>query len=183
MTTLFIATLMILLAAFSYYFIAFQELQKKYKVILAEQNTSTNTSVSLENPAVFTKANTSGRLKDAMIQNLMDGIDKLEDEKAFLQPDFGLAYIAKALQSNTSYISKVINTHKQCTFKEYVNKLRIEYISNQLKEDPMLLKYSIHHIACSIGYADACSFSKIFKRHMGITPSHYIKQIRQSPNR
>ncbi len=181
-TLVIIIILLIPATTFSYYFIAYQELQKKYNIILAQQKEATNINDLIETSSIITKKSSENKLKDSIVQDLIAGIDMLENEKAFLQSDFSLTYIAQALQSNTSYISKVINSYKQCTFKEYVNKLRIQYISNQLKEDSTLLKYSIHFIARSIGYADSSSFSKIFKKHKGVTPSLYIKEIRSSSN-
>ena len=43
-----------------------------------------------------------------------------------------------------------------------------------MKEYP---QYSIKKIAIEVGYEDAFHFSKIFKKHMGVTPKEYRKNL------
>ncbi len=121
-------------------------------------------------------------ISDTIVQNILTGLHRLEKEKCFLKLDFNLKFIAQELNSNTSYISKVINFHKKSSFKEYTTQLRIQYFIKELKVNPSFQKHSLDAIAKDIGYSNASSFSKIFKKHTGITPSRFIKDFNQQEN-
>ncbi|MBO5453300.1 MAG: AraC family transcriptional regulator [Clostridia bacterium] len=90
------------------------------------------------------------------------------------------------------------NIHRKFTVKEVSDHLHLsrayfrnvffekcnispqEYIlSTRLKRAKELLEmnmFSISFVAHSVGYDDALQFSKIFKKHMGISPRQYAKQ-------
>ena len=58
---------------------------------------------------------------------------------------------------------------KAKTIGQYLTELRIEY-SLKLLMDKQL---KLYHIAEIVGYEDPNYFAKIFKRHVGMTPSEY----------
>nr|MCR4748702.1 AraC family transcriptional regulator [Lachnospiraceae bacterium] len=39
-------------------------------------------------------------------------------------------------------------------------------------------KHTVSEISVGVGYSDTNYFSKVFKKHTGITPSEYLKQMR-----
>ncbi|WP_299889786.1 AraC family transcriptional regulator [uncultured Lacinutrix sp.] len=122
-------------------------------------------------------------INEDIVHKIIKGLEQLEKEKEFLNDDFNLPYIAKKLNSNTSYVSKVINHYRGKSFKQYINNLRIEYIMKELKEKPSLRKFSIDAISKDLGYSNASSFSKIFKKNTGVNPSDFIKELNKNDNK
>ena len=59
------------------------------------------------------------------------------------EKDISLAVLAGQLDSNTKYLSEIINTHYNVNFNTYINKLRINYIIEKLKTDPNFINYKI----------------------------------------
>ena len=74
-------------------------------------------------------------------------------------------------------MSKIINRYKDKSFSNYINYLRINYISSELKNNAELRKYTIVAIADEAGFNTAESFSKAFYKETGIYPSFFIKEL------
>ncbi|WP_416370339.1 helix-turn-helix domain-containing protein [Tenacibaculum ovolyticum] len=84
------------------------------------------------------------------------------------------------MNTNTNYLSKVINQHKNTTFSNYINRLRIDYIVEKLKTDSLLRKYTIKTIANEAGFKNTESFSKAFYKFTEIKPSYFIKELEKT---
>ncbi|TDQ27764.1 helix-turn-helix domain-containing protein [Tenacibaculum caenipelagi] len=95
----------------------------------------------------------------------------------FLKPDFSINYIANKLETNTTYISFVFNKYHRESFKQYCTKLKINYVVEKLKTDKNFRKYSIQAVAEEIGYTNASAFTRAFKKHVGVTPSIFLKNL------
>jgi len=91
--------------------------------------------------------------------------------------DCSLSSMAKKINTNTTYLSKVINSHFKKSFNAYINELRINYVLTRLKEDKLFRRYTIQSIANDIGFKSKESFNKAFRIQTGILPSYYIKQL------
>ncbi len=92
-------------------------------------------------------------------------------EKIFLQPKLTLNDVANMLETNTTYVSKMVNNAYNLGFHELVNTLRIDYAE----------QYILNHrgakqdeIATRCGFLSASSFNTIFKRITGVTPKIWI---------
>ncbi|MBB6371137.1 helix-turn-helix domain-containing protein [Chryseobacterium shigense] len=119
-------------------------------------------------------------IEDELISNILVKLESLESKKRFLSNNFKLVNIAKQLNTNTAYLSQIINQHKEVSFSEYVNNLRINYILNELEMNPQLRKYTIQTISEEIGYKSSTTFTKAFKERTGMTPSDYIRQLEKN---
>ncbi|QHI37169.1 HTH-type transcriptional regulator YesS [Kordia antarctica] len=117
------------------------------------------------------------QIPDAEITKILTALQKFENKKLFLNKTTSLASVAKKLNTNTSYLSKIINTHKGQTFINYITQLRIEYALHQLKNDKVLRSYSIKAIAEEVGFKSEGAFSRAFKKQTGIYPSFFIKNL------
>ncbi|PTX45130.1 tetratricopeptide repeat protein [Christiangramia gaetbulicola] len=111
-------------------------------------------------------------------QNILQGLKKLEEKEYFLRQDCNSYNVARKINTNTSYLSKVVNSHFGKNFNTYINDLRINYAIVRLKNDVIFRSYSIQSIAEEVGYKSADSFSKYFKLNTGLNPSFYIKEIK-----
>jgi len=119
-------------------------------------------------------------IDDDKIVAVLKGLDKLESQEFFLRSDCNLRAMAKKVKTNATYLSKIINIHKEKNFNDYINDLRIEYVLRRLKDDRKFRSFSIKSIATEIGYKSDFSFSKHFRAKTGLNPSYYIKNIEDS---
>ncbi len=108
---------------------------------------------------------------------ILTGLQRLEAKEYFLQQECNAYNVAKKIKTNTSYLSKVINSHYHKNFNAYINDLRINYAVARLKNDRQFRQFSIQSIAKEIGYKSADSFAKYFKKQTGSNPSVYIKKL------
>ena len=77
--------------------------------------------------------------------------------------------LANALNVSTNHLNKVLKHQTQFTTTEWISKQKI-------LEAKFLLHYSnssIAEIALHLGFTEATHFTKFFKKHTGILPSHY----------
>jgi len=118
-------------------------------------------------------------IQDKKVQEILARLDKFETSLYFLNSNCSLQNVAKKIKTNTSYLSKIIGSHKQKKFTEYINELRIQYVLKRLKEDSKFRKYSIKNIAEEIGYKSTNSFTKHFKAHTKLYPSFYIQTLNE----
>ncbi|WP_299213457.1 AraC family transcriptional regulator [uncultured Aquimarina sp.] len=117
-------------------------------------------------------------ISDELYEQILLGLKKMESQEYFLKTECNLYNVAKKVNTNTSYLSKVINKHFGKNFNTYINDLRINYAILRLKNDSKFRSYSIKSIAEEVGYKTADSFSKYFKIHTGLLPSFYVKQLK-----
>lgn len=70
---------------------------------------------------------------------------------------------------NPSYFSGLFKSCAGCSFKEYLNMVRIEESKRLLTNTD----FSIIDIAVSVGFEDQSYFSKVFKKYTGLTPKQF----------
>ena len=84
-----------------------------------------------------------------------------------------LAEIAKDLNFSLSYLSKAFKADTGIGFNEYLQKTRIEKSCHLLSSSDL----KIIEISQMVGYNDLCFFNRIFKKHLGHTPSEFRKSL------
>lgn len=117
------------------------------------------------------------------IDKVLGDLSLFEREKKYVVKNITLSSLAKELNTNTNYLSKIINHFKNESFSNYLNNLRIEYIVDKLKEDKVLRKFTIKAIADEAGFNNAESFSKAFYKSKGIKPSYFLKELETRENK
>lgn len=95
------------------------------------------------------------------LQKLMD------EENAYLNSDLTIDTLAKALNTNSTYISKCLHEELNTSFYEYVNGRRIEFAQKQLIESDE----KIEAIAIQSGFNSSRAFLRVFKQTTGQTPT------------
>lgn len=111
-------------------------------------------------------------------QKLLKKLAKFEQSQKFLQPDISLTGLAKSMDTNTKYLSDVINRNKQVNFNQYINDQRIQYIIEKMKSEPKYLNYKMFYLAEECGFSSQSSFSTVFKSVTGISPLSFIKFLK-----
>jgi len=86
--------------------------------------------------------------------------------------DINLQILSKIFNYAPSYISQLFKRHNSLTFIEYLTMVRIENSKSLLLTTDM----RIMEISGHVGFSDYSYYSKIFKKHLGLTPREYRKR-------
>ncbi len=119
------------------------------------------------------------KLSDEKASELLYKLDGLEEKLFFLEKGLTLRKVAAKLKTNISYLSHVINTYKGCSFKVYLNRLRIRYVRDRLYEDRQWRCYGVEVLAKECGYADRSKFSRAFEQETSVSPLEFIRKRRE----
>lgn len=90
-------------------------------------------------------------------------------------PDLSLKIIADMAKSNTKYVSFVINKTYNKNFRTYINEKRIMEACRMLSDNEHYGNMTIQAIYEEVGYTNATSFNRTFKKINGMTPAMYKK--------
>lgn len=123
------------------------------------------------------KKDKSLNIPEEIIVGILKGLEKFEHHKEYCSQNVTLSSLASELNTNTNYLSKVINYYKKMSFSNYINTLRIQNIILQFEENPIIRKFTIKAIALEAGFNSSDSFSKAFFKMKGMNPSEYIKKM------
>lgn len=107
--------------------------------------------------------------------DLMERIYRLmEKEKPYLNSELKVQDIAIALGINARYISECINTCEGCSFNQFVNRYRIEYAKQVLRQQP---DKKISTVSLESGFASEASFFRAFKSFTGMTTGEWTERL------
>lgn len=165
-----------------FYLLKFYKTKKanevKFEALLAKINAATTPAEIIDTKDEVLEEKASSDVSAEVTKQILDGLKKLEEKEYFLKQECNSYNVAKKINTNTSYLSKVINSHYGKNFNTYINDLRINYAIVRLKNDVFFRSFSIQAIAEEVGYKSADSFTKYFKKDTGLNPSFYIKNIK-----
>lgn len=103
-------------------------------------------------------------------------IDYVEEAARLLSYNFDknitVESIADRLFINKSHLCRIFKAKKGITPKEYLIKKRLDRAAFLLNNSNV----SVNTIALSVGISDPLYFSRIFKKHTGLSPSQYRQQ-------
>ena len=80
--------------------------------------------------------------------------------------------MARVGNLNEKYLCRLFKNYTSMTPIEYINSLRIENACHLMIHS----NFSVTDAALESGFNDSSYFTKLFKRHKGITPSEYKKR-------
>jgi len=116
------------------------------------------------------------KINEEIILNVMDRLSDFENKQGYLKP-MTLRKLAKKLKTNPKYLSRIINNQYQKNFSSYINDLRITYLLKELDTNNSFKKATVKALAKKIGFGNAESFAKTFKKHTGVNPSNYLNTL------
>ncbi|HEX8428715.1 AraC family transcriptional regulator [Hymenobacter sp.] len=94
----------------------------------------------------------------------------METDHPYLAPELTLPELAARLGTNTSMLSRVINTGFGQNFNDYVNEYRVREAERRLR-DPKFQQYTLLAVALESGFNSKSTFNRVFKKLRGATPS------------
>ena len=96
-------------------------------------------------------------------------------ENRYRNKDFSARDLASELNTNTRYISAVINSRFNTNFSCLVNEYRVKEAMHRMA-DKRYADMTIEEIGSMVGFANRQSFYASFHRIMGETPNNYRKR-------
>ena len=140
---------------------------------LSEKISDTIDSGSSEEPAI---SSTDFERQRRMRELYQKVVQLLESESLALDPELNLDSLARRVSSNQKYVSQAISEVGGSNFYTLVNGYRIqaalETLSDVSKDVP-----SGDVLAQECGFGSRSSFYEVFKRHTGLTPRTYRKEV------
>lgn len=100
---------------------------------------------------------------------------EMNENSIHLQTDLTLYSLSKALNTNSSYLSRIIQLNYNCNFSAFLNKHRIIEAQKMIL-DKSFAHYTIDAISHECGYKSKSTFNKAFKEITGLTPNEYKRQ-------
>ncbi len=161
----------ILLSLLLYYYKKKQIYKKRFEKVM--ENKPIN-SVSLPNVTITKK---ELKVPNDIIEEVLKKLKTFEREQQFLSNTINLNSLAKKLGTNSAYLSKIVNFHKNQNFSTYLSDLRINYVVDALKTQPKLREYTIKAIAFEVGFKNSESFTNAFYKKTKLYPSYFIKEL------
>ncbi|MCT2563896.1 AraC family transcriptional regulator [Chryseobacterium herbae] len=133
----------------------------------------------LENIPQEIPSEKSINITDETVKMILAKLEKFEKSQKFIKKDLSLTSLANDLNTNTRYLSEIIKLYKENNYNNYINGLRINYITNKLYENPIYREYKISYLAEACGFSSREVFAVIFKKETGVSPSYFINNLRK----
>lgn len=97
-------------------------------------------------------------------------------DKKYKDSDYSAKKLAEELETNTRYISAVINIRFHKNYSCVVNEYRINE-AKHLLSDKRFMDKTMEDISAMVGFANRQSFYAAFYKNVGITPRAYRMQF------
>jgi len=172
-------TLILLLGLVYYY--QYRRKYKKYKklynaIIEKSNSNSIEEEIKVQNTKMI---KVPVDIDAAVVQEILMQLNQFEKQHLYLENQISLSDVSKIVNTNSKYLSKIINSHKGKNFTTYINDLRIDYLIDRIQNDPVYKKYTINAIALEGGFSNPQAFYRVFKKRTGLKPGYFIKKVRQ----
>lgn len=148
-----------------------QQLESKLAITAPEAQTPQN------------KTDTHAAIPKQVEQEILDKLERFEASGSFLDNNLTISSLAVQLDTNTTYLSEIINRNKGKNFNSYINGLRINYICGKIYTHPEYRNYKISYLATECGFTSHSAFATVFKNVTGISPSVFLKQAQKAQDR
>ena len=153
-----------------YLYIKAQKTRTKVKELLAGSKRPKPPSPKVEEyPTSVPK-----EIRDDILMKL----EAFEKSDHYLSKELDMAQLAQEMDTNTSYLSTVINHYKEMSFPNYLKDLKINTAIDRLSSEPELLKYNYQGLADTFGFKTGESFSRAFYSKTGVYPSKVLKELK-----
>lgn len=106
----------------------------------------------------------------AQVQRIRQYIDE-----EYANPELSLALISERFELSSKYVSQLFREETGVKFVDYLARLRIERAKELLERSDL----PIQEVAVQIGYTQALSFIRMFKKIENMTPGDYRKQAKR----
>jgi AraC family transcriptional regulator len=88
----------------------------------------------------------------------------------------GLGAVADAVGVHPAHLARVFRAHHGMSVGEFARRTHVEWAATQLARTDSPLAV----VAAEAGFADQSHFTRLFKKHVGITPARYRAETRRA---
>jgi AraC-like DNA-binding protein/Tfp pilus assembly protein PilF len=164
----------LLISLLALYFIKYSRTQKKLREVMDQDVEPLKRHPQKDDIAQMD-------IDPEVVQSTLEALDKWETNLGYLDQKTSQNSLASDLNTNTTYLSKIINTYKGPTFSNYIKDLRVTYAINHLKENPHIIDtHSTIQIAEMFGFSSLDVFARAIKSKIGVTPAVYFRKLKKS---
>lgn len=115
----------------------------------------------------------NNKVKDADKKEYLQRLNNyIVNEKAYLNPDISLEYVAREISVNSRILSQIINETFNRNFKGYILEFRLKE-SMQILADEKCRELTILEILYKAGFNSKSAFNNQFKLYTNLTPQEY----------
>jgi two-component system response regulator YesN len=93
--------------------------------------------------------------------------------KANLDKRLSLSDVASVFGFSENYLSSLFAKYGDMGFVEYTTEVKMDKAKEMLR----LGTYKVYEIAGALGFENAFYFSKVFKKHEGLSPRDYVQKL------
>lgn len=119
-------------------------------------------------------------MSETVESKLLMSLEKFEKGTKFTDKQISLPILAGILNTNTKYLSYILNTHKNKDFNSYINELRIKYIIEKIETNEAFKNYKLSFLAEECGFSSHSKFSAVFKSITGFSPSTFLEYLEKT---
>lgn len=119
-------------------------------------------------------------MSDAIEAKILKDLNDFEKGIKYTDKQISLSILAGMLNTNTKYLSHVLNTYLNKDFNTYINELRIKYIIEKIEKNEKFKNYKLSVLAEECGFSSHSKFSAVFKSVTGFSPSTFLKYLEES---
>ena len=125
-------------------------------------------------PVAGTEEPTASSPLDPELEQLRRRLDGLmAAERPYLDPDLNIRQLAERLNTNTAYLSRVINNGYGLNFNDFINGYRVRALVGKLG-DGEHQNYTFLSLALDCGFNSKATFNRAFRKHTGKSPGEYV---------
>ncbi len=135
--------------------------------ILLEESTPSDDNSDLANTTI---------LDETLAEKLLEFF---EQNQPYLQPDLTLTSVCKALNTNRTYLSTLINQQFGINFNTFVNRYRVNYVQELLTGKKT---HTQEEIAITAGFGSISSMKRAIKKADEENPNQKMSPARQTAN-
>jgi two-component system response regulator YesN len=137
---------------------------------LSSMETSADIVQCLQDAAIIVcNATNLARVKEPT--SMIERIKRIISER--YSEELTIADLAAEIYLSPNYLCLLFKQEVGQTINDYLTEVRMS-VAKKLLEDPA---NKIYHVCSQVGFTDTSYFTKLFKRHVGVTPSHYRTRI------
>ena len=96
----------------------------------------------------------------------------MEEKQLYLDADLNLDSFSRDVFSNKVYVSKNINYYAGCNFRQFVNRYRINYALELMRDNPRM---RMEEVAIMSGFRSSVPFNMAFRLFVGKTPTEWLE--------
>lgn len=110
-------------------------------------------------------------------KELMEKLERLmETQKPFTNNELSLRDLSEMMDISTHNLTEIINRFAGKNFYDFVNSYRVEEVKQRLQQ-PESTNLTMLALGMDAGFNSKSSFNSVFKKHTGMTPTEFKKQV------